>query len=71
MTTLETKPKFNVGDRVTFINDYGCEWPDKTITEIIPNTLGEIPTGWRYYYAPTDAPWFAVREDQIVAEAAR
>lgn len=66
---MSEQPKFNVGDRVTFVNDYGCRWADRTITEITPNTLGENPSGWRYYYSPTDAPWFAVREDQLILQS--
>ncbi len=28
------KPKFKVGDRVTYTNDYGMCWGTKTITEV-------------------------------------
>ncbi len=56
-------PRFNVGNRVTFTNDQGVVFPGKTITEIVID-LGQ----WLYRYAPTDCPWFAVREDQLTQE---
>jgi hypothetical protein len=47
--------EFKVGDKVTFVNDGRMVYPGKTITGI--DASGASP---RYYFAPTDTPWFAV-----------
>ncbi len=54
-------PKFQVGDKVIFTNDYGVVFPDKTIVEVdIDESLG-YPV-FRYFYSPHDAPWYGARE---------
>jgi hypothetical protein len=55
--------KFKIGDVVTYTNDYGVRWPGKTITGI-EFWDEEI----RYFYAPSDAPWFSVREKSLKLE---
>lgn len=58
--------KFEVGDRVTFTNDYGVVFEGKTVTEIEMNPV----RGVTYYITPTDTPWFAVNERNLArAEA--
>lgn len=51
------KPRYEVGDQVDFVNDYGVIFRDKVITGI-----DERDDEIRYFYAPTDAPWFSVPE---------
>lgn len=54
-------PKYKVGDRVIWTNDYGVNWGARTIKEV-----GE-PDEWggRYYIYPTDTPWMYVREKNL------
>ena len=61
MITNETKqnPKFNVGDKVDFTNDYGVLFADRTIIGI------EYWPGYiepRYFKTPTDCPWYSSPE---------
>lgn len=68
--TLSISPvpphRFAVGDRVTFVNDYGVSWPGKTITELAEPGLDGLP---RYHYTPTQTPWFSVSEKNLYTEA--
>lgn len=57
--------KFKLGDLVTFINDYGVKWPEKTVVGI-EERPGEEP---RYFLQPTDCPWFPTRESNLVLDA--
>lgn len=70
MTTETTRraPKFKIGDRVTFKNDYGSTWPNVTITGI---EYWEGYSDPRYYYTPTDTPWFASREEHFSLEVSQ
>ncbi len=45
-------PKFKVGDKVDFVNDYGVVFKDKTITEVESSDYG-----FKYQFEPTDTPW--------------
>lgn len=46
---------FSVGDKVTFTNDYGARFEGKTISR------AEMINGeMRYYYEPSDSPWYPV-----------
>ena len=69
MTTLELLD-FRVGDRVTFTNDYGVEFPGKTITgsERWDGKWEGASVGLRYFFAPTDAPWFSVPARNLTLE---
>lgn len=57
---------YKVGDSVTFINDYGVAFLNKTIVGIDENAATTFPA-WaeknpgavRYFFAPHDAPWFS------------
>lgn len=53
-------PKFKVGQRVTFKNDQGVTFLNKTILEV-----EATEKGFRYFYSPSDSPWAPVREDQL------
>lgn len=55
------KPKYKVGDRVVWTNDYGVNWGVRTISAV------DEPDKWgnRYYITPTDAPWMYVREKNL------
>lgn len=54
---------FQVGDKVTFVNDYGVSFTGKTITEI------EVIDGeLRYHIVPTDCPWFPKRSRNLERE---
>lgn len=55
--------KFNPGDRVAMVNDYGLSFPGKTIL-----TVEATPYGTAYKIEPTDSPWFAVPERNIQPE---
>lgn len=53
--------KYKVGDRVIFINEYGVNWGEKTITGLEMNDV----RGPTYYIEPTDTPWFATNEQHL------
>ena len=54
----KTDPKFTVGQKVIFINDYGVNWGEKTITE---HEWDDI-RGNIYQYEGTDTPWYKTPE---------
>lgn len=54
------KNKFNVGDKVDFVNDYGVIFKDKTITEV--NFIDGV---YRYQVEPNDTPWFLKYEKNL------
>lgn len=62
--------RFKVGDVVTFTNENGVAFPGKTIVDVERITRGSWQ-GWGYRYAPSDSPWFAVRENQLTLEGGR
>jgi hypothetical protein len=64
MMKKEQAPKFKVGDKVTFINDYGIKFPNKTITKI--EFIQNEP---RYYLEPMDAYWFPNYEKNLRLES--
>ena len=59
----EKRHKFNVGDKVVYVNDFGVCWGVKTITELCDG-LSE-KDGPRYQYEGTDTPWFPVAERNL------
>lgn len=61
MKAEKTEPKFAIGQKVIFINDYGVNWGEKTITEYEWNEV----RGHTYNYAPTDTPWFCTNERHL------
>jgi hypothetical protein len=60
-----THHKFKVGDRVTMVNDYGVKFPGKTVRSVEMTNYGPA-----YKIEPTDSPWYAVPERNLVVEAA-
>lgn len=59
----KNKPKFKVGDKVNFTNDYGVDWGEKIIKEVREITYSK--SGWGYIIDPTDSPWCAVKEELL------
>lgn len=59
------EPKFAVGDIVTFVNDYGCKFPEHTITRIAPMEEGDE----QRYFLDTDCHWVPKRESSLIADA--
>lgn len=60
------KPKFKIGDKVTLINDYGCKFPERTVTGIDEIVAGnEI----RYFFEPNGAHWYSAQESSLIADA--
>lgn len=57
------KPKFKVGDKVTYTNEYGVVFTGKTVTEI-----EEVKGNYRYFYEPDDAYWVSVPEESLSPE---
>ena len=63
MKAEKTEPKFTVGQKVVFINDYGVNWGEKTV---VSYEWDEV-RGNTYLYAPTDTPWFFTGERNLFA----
>lgn len=61
-TTQEVKAAFSVGDLVTYTNPQGAIFTGKTVTEIDRSEWALESGAPRYYYAPSDSPWFSVEE---------
>lgn len=58
---MSAEAEFQVGDAVTFTNDYGVVFEGKTITGVKRFPEGGIFSGeTRYFYEPSDSPWFCV-----------
>ena len=58
--------KFNVGDKVTYVNDYGCEFHDRKITGIMNRKDDEsLYCSGRRYYIDSDCPWMPVKESNL------
>jgi hypothetical protein len=55
---------FNIGDKVTFTNEYGVVFPGKTVTGIDNQKFGDS-TEKRYFVTPTDCPWFSKKESLL------
>lgn len=53
--------EFAVGDSVTFINDYGVEFPHQTVTGFSPT-----PEYGRFVYFDSASWWFAAKPEQLV-----
>lgn len=61
------EPKFKVGDKVDFINDYGVVFEDRIIIGI--DTTSQMATKYpempRYHIEPTDCPWYSKEEKNL------
>jgi len=62
------EPKFQVGDAVTFTNEYGVVFPGKTVTGI--EVWESQPDVYRYFFSPTDTPWYSTRESLLAKAVA-
>ncbi|CAH0356100.1 hypothetical protein AQB9606_04563 [Aquabacterium sp. CECT 9606] len=56
---------FQIGDVVTYTNDYGVQWPGLTV---VGNEFWQRFEERRYFYAPSDAPWYSVPESSLKLE---
>lgn len=57
---------FSVGDRVTFVNDYGVAFPHHTVTRIMQRHENEwLYCSGRRYYIDSDCPWMPVKESNL------
>lgn len=54
------KSKFNIGDKVDFVNDYGVLFEGKTITGV-----ESTDNGYKYQIEPTDTPWVLKYEKNL------
>lgn len=61
MKAEKTAPKFTIGQKVVFINDYGVNWGEKTVVQY---EWDEV-RGNTYLYEPTDTPWFFTGERNL------
>jgi hypothetical protein len=52
--------KFKIGERVIFTNSNGVVFKDKIVTGI-----EKVKNGFKYFYSPTNAPWFPVPESSL------
>lgn len=66
MNDMENTPKFNIGQKVTFVNDYGVSFPHREITEIVENPRHGVRFG--YHVVPTDTPWYPYDEKNLFIE---
>ncbi|NMG28425.1 hypothetical protein [Aromatoleum evansii] len=57
--------RFQIGDRVSWVNDYGVKFPERTIIGRDGGD-GDEP---RYFLSPHDAWWMSIRESQLIADA--
>lgn len=58
--------KFNVGDKVTYVNDYGCEFHGHTVTGIMNRADNEgLYCAGNRYYIDSDCPWMPVKESNL------
>ena len=60
------KLRYKVGDKVTFVNDYGCVFEGMTITKLMKRADNEglYCSGYRYYI-DSDCPWMPVKESNL------
>ena len=58
--------EFKPGDAVTYVNEYGVEFPGKTIigSEMWTGYFSGV-TETRYFYEPSDSPWVSVPESRL------
>ena len=68
---LEKEPnikcKFKLGDKVTFTNQYGVEFKDKTIIGFSHD--GDLHKYGNHIHIDTDAYWFPHKEEELILKA--
>ena len=58
--------KFNIGDKVTYVNDFGCIFEGYTIIGIMNRDDYEsLNCSGRRYYIDSDSPWMPVKESNL------
>ncbi len=67
-TSKEARAKFKIDDVVEYINDNGVHIGQKKIVAI-DDSKGWSDNEPRYFLAPTDTPWYSVRERYLHAAA--
>lgn len=65
-TSREARAKFKVGDVVEYINEYGVHIGRRKIAAI-DDSKAWSDNEPRYFLAPTDTPWYSVRERYLHA----
>ena len=55
---------FNVGDKVTFVNDYGVKFPGKTVRGFTE----KVTTWGAFIYIDSLSWWCPVKPDELVPE---
>ncbi len=55
--------KYNIGDEVIFINDFGIDFGKRRITSV--DKVSYSGSGYGYKITPTDTPWFAIKEENL------
>ena len=55
-----------VGTKVVFTNDNGISFTDKVITRVETDEHGE-----KYYYSPSDSPWYPARRKNLTIQYVR
>jgi hypothetical protein len=60
MNNLILNNKYNIGDKVDYVNGYGVLFEDKTIVGFEPTKYG-----MRYYISPTKTPWLSEKEAEL------
>lgn len=58
--------KFQIGDLVSWVNDYGVKFPERTVIGLDTSWGGDEP---RYFLSPNDAHWMSVRESALMHDA--
>lgn len=68
-TPVNFKPKFKIGDIVTFKNDYGMEFHNFKILAY-DDEKPRTDKNWEYgrYYTNTNAYWFPIKEPQLTKQ---
>lgn len=58
--------KFKIGDLVSWVNDSGVKFPERTVIGLDTSWGGDEP---RYFLSPNEAHWMSVRESALIADA--
>ena len=58
--------KFKIGDIVSFINSYGCKFPERMIIGFDDQCSNDE---FRYFIQPNSAHWYSIHESQLILDA--
>lgn len=59
----KTDPKFKIGQKVVFVNDYGVNFGEKTVSDYEWDDI----RGHTYQYEPNETPWYKTNERNLFA----